>query len=206
MNNDKIFIYGDTELSYLSSADPKLKFLINKYGFIERKVNNDVFQSLVRSLVSQLISSKAAATIMQRIYDLYREPFTAQDILKTDDQMLRSCGLSEKKVINIKIIAKAVQENSISFSMFNKMNDNEIISVLTSFSGIGKWTAEMFLIFCMERKDIISFDDFVIRKAIQSLYSIGKLNKKSFEMITQKFSPYSTIASFYLWKHGNSLS
>ena len=97
-----------------------------------------------------------------------------------------------------------MSDGSINFESIKKLKDEDVISILTSFPGVGRWTAEMILIFSLERQDIISYNDFGIRKGMELLYDIDKINKKEFLKISEAYHPYATVASFYLWYAANN--
>ncbi len=198
------FQYSQKEMSYLSAHDSRLKDLILHCGKIEREVNKDIFDALITSIISQQISGKAAITIKNRLYNLIGDKINAQKICEISADNLLSCGISGKKISYIKTISKAVSDGSINFESIKKLKDEDVISILTSFPGVGRWTAEMILIFSLERQDVISYNDFGIRKGMELLYDIDKINKKEFLKISEAYHPYATIASFYLWYAANN--
>ena len=201
MNNIKFerFIITDEQKEYLSSKDEVFSKLIDVIGEINNNYIPDPFVALVNSIVYQAISYKAATTIWNRFSDLV-EIIDYEHVLAIKDKKLRECGLSNAKVSYIKNIAKAFKNKRINLE-FDTMTNEEIVKRLTKIKGVGKWTAQMFLTFSLFRKDVISYDDLAIRRGIQWLYKMEeKITIKEFNELRDKFSPYNTIASLYLWE------
>ncbi|WP_018248771.1 methylated-DNA--[protein]-cysteine S-methyltransferase [Orenia marismortui] len=196
----KKIIIRESEIEGLKSKDNKMKILIDSVGEVDREYIADPFVALVNSIVFQQLSSQAATTIWNKFKD-YTSELEPNNILQTSDEGLRNCGLSKRKITYIKNIAEAVEKNEIDFDSFTLMSDEEIIKKLIKIKGIGTWTAEMFLIFSLNRKNILSTNDLGIRKGLQWLYGLKESpSKKQFEKFKSKFSPYNTLASFYLWE------
>jgi 3-methyladenine DNA glycosylase/8-oxoguanine DNA glycosylase len=192
------FKYGERELSHLKMKDPKLGEIIDRLGFLERAVTKDLFVALVESIISQQISGKAAITVTRRVYELLGD-ITPIRISRTNHFNLKECGMSLKKASYLKVAADAVLSGFINFDEFSKMTDSEIIEKLVSLPGVGVWTAEMLMIFSLERPNILSFDDLVIRRSIQKLYGLSDLSREAFNEIRERYSPYCSVASLYLW-------
>ena len=158
------------------------------------------FHSLVFSIISQQLSTKAAATIRQRVIDtLGSKNFTYKNILKTPVPKLRRAGLSGNKVRFIKALAAAMEARRLNFAKIKKMSDQEIIDELVVHDGIGRWTAEMFLIFSLGRQDVFSLGDWGLRNAIIKLYKPKNTKPETFLKIADKWRPYRSTASLYLW-------
>jgi len=156
---------------------------------------------LVRSIIGQQLSDKAAATIYKRVLALAGGELSADKIVSTPDEALRQAGLSKNKVNYIKNLAAAVIEKTIDFDAISKTDDDEVIRQLTALKGIGRWTAEMFLIFSLAREDLFSLGDGGLNNAINNLYGKGiALTKDEIKVITDKWQPYRSIASLYLWR------
>lgn len=193
------FIYSDDELGYLKSRDNVLKDIIESIGLIKRSVNKDPFQSLISSVISQQISTKAAVTVKERLYNLT----DGLNITKLNDiniEELKQCGMSYRKAEYIKGIIDSKLENKINFDSLEYMSDEEIIKLLTNLRGVGKWTVEMLLIFSLNRKNILSYDDLGIRRGIIKAYNLESIDKKEFEKFREIYSPYCSVASLYLWE------
>lgn len=198
------FPYGQKELDYLSAADPKLAAVIKAVGKIERQTRPDIFASLISSIISQQISGKAAVTVRGRVETLAGGKITPQTLRDLSADSLSACGLSGNKVHYIQSAVSAATDGTIDFAALNKLADEEVIAQLTALPGVGRWTAEMLLIFSLQRPDVISYSDFGIRKGMELLYGIDKLSKKEFLRISEAYHPYATVASFYLWYVGNN--
>lgn len=192
-------MFQPEELLHLSKASSEMKALIDLIGDVETYYIPDPFTSLVSQIVYQFISFKAATVIWERLYDKYK-PLTPGRILHTDFEELKSIGLSNSKTKYIYNIAEAFQ-NDIINTNFDDMSDDSVIEEVTKIKGIGKWTAQMFLIFCLRRPNVISYSDVAIRKGIEWLYDIDhKLTLEEFDHFQKLFSPYNTAASHYLWE------
>ena len=191
------FEYGEKEIEYLKRKDKKLGALIDELGHLERTIASDVFAALVESVIGQQISDKAAASIHARLSGMTE--ISAEKINGMDIEDMRKCGLSERKASYIKNIAQAVASKELDFDKMKTMSDQEIIERLVKIKGIGVWTAEMMLIFAFGRADIVSYGDLGIRRNMMRLYGLKSLPKEKFERYAKRYSPYGTIASFYLW-------
>jgi DNA-3-methyladenine glycosylase II len=198
-------------IKYLQSVDPILGAAMAQIKIdANRKPNKNHFRSLVESIVSQQLSVKASDTIFNRFVDLFvksgaiktaRSFPTPEQVLKMSDAKLRKVGLSGSKVKYIKDLAKKVHQKEVQLHRLHKMSDEEVIEHLVQVKGIGRWTGEMFLMFSLARPDIFSHGDLGLRNAIQKLYGFKKAPTiKQIEKIAQKWSPYKTLASRYLWK------
>lgn len=193
------FEYGSTELEYLASQDEKLGEAMKKIGMIKREITPQPFAMLLNSIVGQQISGRAAETVWNRFVNLCGD-ITPEKIGSMDLTEIQSCGMSMRKAGYIRGVADACLNGSVNFSAFSQMSDNEIIHTLTKLHGVGVWTVEMLLIFSMGRPDIVSFNDFGIRKGMMKLYGLEKLSKEVFNEYRRRYSPYGTTASFYLWE------
>lgn len=192
------FEYGNDAITYLSK-DKKMKEVIETIGKIEREVDTDLFSSVIHHIIGQQISTKAQATIYQRLHDLLGE-INVDTLLYCDDDTLQSIGLTYRKVFYIKAFCEKVKTKQIILDDLYEMSDAEVIQVLSSLKGIGKWTAEMILLFCMQRKDIFSYDDLAIQRGLRMIYHHRKITRALFEKYRKRFSPYGSVASLYIWK------
>jgi 3-methyladenine DNA glycosylase/8-oxoguanine DNA glycosylase len=190
--------YGETELDYLKSKCPKLALAINRIGMIERPITPEPFTALISSIISQQISTKAAATVKIRLSDLIGN-MSAENILNASHESIQSCGMSNRKVNYIRGIAEAALSQTVDFNKLHELSNDDIIEKLTALNGVGVWTAEMFMIFSLTRPDIISYGDLAIRNGIMYLYGLDSLSKKELEVYRKRFSPYNTVASLYFW-------
>jgi len=182
--------------------DPILLKLIKKYGkakFSDR--SKFLFDDLIDSIISQQLSLKAAATILKRFKELFnsKDLFPkASEILKKKDEEIRKAGISFAKIKYIKGIALAYKNKELNYKKFSKMTDDETIAELTKLKGVGRWTAEMTLIFTFCRPDVFSAGDGGLRRAIKNLYKIEE-EKKILEL-SLKWKPNRSKASWYLWR------
>ncbi|EMS70698.1 HhH-GPD superfamily base excision DNA repair protein [Ruminiclostridium cellobioparum subsp. termitidis CT1112] len=197
--NMRIFNYGQKEIDYLRKKDKKLCAAIDRIGRIEREVIPDLFTALVNSIVGQQISAKAAETVWNRVTGKLGE-ITPGTIAEIPADRIQQCGLSHRKVQYIKGIGQAVLDGRIDLELLQRSEDAGVISCLSSLNGIGKWTAEMLLIFSMERPDVVSWGDLAIQRGMMKLYGLKTLTKEQFDRYAKRYSPYGTVASLYLWE------
>jgi DNA-3-methyladenine glycosylase II len=190
-------------VKYLSEADPQLAGVIKTVGKYSIKIRTNAFQSLVESIIYQQLAGSAANIIYTRFIKHYNNVFPKpMQIISTSDIELKSkIGLSSNKVRYLKDLSTKVEQGKINLELLSTMSDEEVIAELTLVKGIGRWTAEMFLIFCLERPDILPVTDLGIRKAVHKLYSLPELPKPAELLaISQPWRPHRTVASWYLWK------
>lgn len=192
------FAYGNTEKEYLKSKDKKLGAVIDQIGHIEREVHTDLFAAVVHSIVGQQISNRALATVWGRITALV-EKIDAEHLLAISIDRLQSCGISFKKAENIINFSHKVFSKEFDLNAIDAMSDEQAIAVLSSLGGIGTWTAEMLLLFCLQRSDILSFGDLAIQRGLRMVYHHRRIDRKLFEKYRRRFSPYGSVASLYLW-------
>ena len=193
------FKYGEVEIEYLKKQDEKLGLEIDKIGMVKREINQDLFSAVIESVIGQLISTKAAITVTNRLLDLVGE-FTPENIEKADVESIQKCGMTFRKAEYIKGVANAAITGEIDFNNLHKLSDDEVIKELTKLKGIGEWTGEMILLHALERPDVLSYKDLGIRRGIMRLYELEELSKKDFQIYRKRYSPYGTVASLYLWE------
>jgi DNA-3-methyladenine glycosylase II len=189
-------------INHFIKSDSVIIKLIDKFGVVEINPSRNYFSDLVESIINQQLSNKAAATIWKRFQDLFPlNKITPELVIKTDINKIKSCGTSNAKAQYIKNIAQAFLDQTVKFEKFNELSNEEIIDQLIQVKGIGKWTAEMFLIFSLGREDVFSMGDAGLAKAINNIYGKGKsLSIKQKEKIISKWTPYKSYASLLLWK------
>ena len=192
------FDYGEEEISYLRQKDKRLCEVIDRTGYINRVVDMDLFSSVVHHIVGQQISTKAQATIWKRMQDAIGE-VNAETILAAGMPKLQSMGMSFRKAEYITDFAEKVHTGAFDLDAVEHMSDEDAIRELSSLKGIGVWTAEMILLFCMQRPDIFSYADLAIKRGLQRIYHHKKIDRKLFERYRKRFSPYCSVASLYLW-------
>ena len=192
------FEYGENEITYLRNKDKKLSEVMDQIGMIEREVDTDLFSSVVHHIIGQQISTKAQATIWQRMKENLGE-VNAETILSADISKLQSLGMTFRKAEYITDFARKVHEGVFDLEKVAQMSDEAAIKELASLKGIGVWTAEMILLFCLQRPDIFSYDDLAIQRGLRMVYHHRKIDRKLFEKYRRRFSPYCSVASLYLW-------
>jgi len=194
----------DIELAvkYLS-RDKDLKTLIDHFGVITLKRRRNYFKSLLRSIIHQQLSGKAAKTIENRFLELYngnRYP-TPEEVLKTPAEAIQNVGISRMKTEYIRGLAKIIDDGEIRLDKLTELSNDEVGNVLKEVKGIGQWTVDMFLIFSLNRLDIFPLNDLGIQKGLMLLLGRQKiLSRESMLSHSKKWKPYRTLASLYLWK------
>lgn len=200
------FQYGQAEIDYLKAKDKKLARIIDKIGFIKREINPNLFLAIMQNIISQQISSKAAHTIWMRFINTYADKngkITPKIISNANIDELAKLGISTRKANFIKEFAESINKNKFDLEKIKNLSDDKAIKELSSLKGIGVWTAEMLLLFSLQRKDIFSYDDLAILKGLKILYGHKEINKDRFLRYKKRFSPYGSIASFYIWEISN---
>ena len=192
------FQYGETETDYLSRRDERLAAVIAQVGHVEREVDTDLFSAVVHHIVGQQISTKAQATIWKRMQDELGA-VNAATVLGAGVEMLQSFGMTFRKAEYITDFARKIESGEFDLEGIWKKPDDEAIRELSSLKGVGVWTAEMILLFCMQRPDVFSYDDLAIRRGLRMVYHHRKIDRKLFEKYRRRFSPYCSVASLYLW-------
>ena len=192
------FAYGQTETDYLKAKDSRLAAVIDRLGHIDRTVDTDLFSSVVHHIIGQQISTKAQATIWQRMQDALGT-VTADSIAAAGVPLLQSLGMTFRKAEYITDFSQKIHDGPFDLQAVWQMPDDEAIRALSSLKGIGVWTAEMILLFCMQRPDVFSYDDLAIQRGLRMLYHHRSIDRKRFEIYRRRFSPYGSVASLYLW-------
>ena len=189
---------------HLARHDKKLAKYIKLYGPPTLKPHKDYYAELVGSIVGQQLSTKAAATIWQRVLGLFGGKMpTPEELIKIKDQKLRDVGLSWAKVSYVKDLAQHILDGRLDLKDISTMPNEQLIEQLTAVRGIGEWSAHMFMIFALGRLDILPTGDLGVRKAIQLTYGLKEL-PDSAKIITivdkNNWHPYESVASWYLWQ------
>lgn len=191
------FQYGEKEINYLKAKDKKLAAVIEKVGKINRTVDTDLFSSVVHHIIGQQISTKVQQTIWQRMNDTFGV-VTAKSIGNASIDELQSLGMTFRKAEYIKDFSLKVINGEFDLAAIESMSDADVVSALASLKGIGVWTAEMILLFCLERSNIFSYDDLAIQRGLRMVYHHKKIDRKLFEKYRRRFSPYCSMVSLYL--------
>jgi len=189
---------------YLTRRDRRLRPLITQLEFPVARRNRDVYATLLRSIISQQLSVKAASTIHGRVLELfpgrYPEPALLAGMSMT---RLRAAGLSRQKADYLKAIARFAMDEGMDYAGLAKLSDTQIIEYLTQIHGVGRWTVEMLLIFSFQRRDVFALDDVGIQNGMRHLYSLndrGAALRQSMLTIAERWRPYRAIVSKYLWR------
>jgi DNA-3-methyladenine glycosylase II len=194
-------------IEHFKKADPKLYEILEKvYAIHGDKIfildkHDFLFDRLCESIISQQLSVRVADVIYERVLSLMPEKkLSPEEILKTKDEDLRKCGLSYGKIKYLKDLSEKVKSEELDLDNLENLPDEEVIKELTKVKGIGKWTAEMFLMFALGRPDIFSHGDLGLQNAIKKIYGFEEYKIEIVEEIIIKWSPYRTIAARILWK------
>lgn len=192
------FAYGAAEVEYLKARDAALARAIEAIGPVRREVIPDLFAALVNSIVGQQISTKAHVTIWGRMCEGLGE-VTPQVVMACSDEELQRFGLTFRKVDYIKGVAARVLSGEFDLAALDAMSDEQVCKALSALPGIGVWTAEMLMIFSMQRPDVVSFGDLGIQRGMRMLYHHRRITPELFAKYARRYSPYGSVASLYLW-------
>lgn len=192
-------------LQHLQASDPILGQVIEAVGPYcpgQRFAQSDLFSVLTWAIISQQISLKAANTVYQRLLDLYGDgEYSPENLLATSDEELRQIGLTRPKISYLKDLAQKAIATLPSLDTLHTLDDEAVIALLTQVKGIGPWTAQMLLIFRLNRLDVLPVDDLGVKRAIQKLYHLDTLPKAiTIKQIAEPWRPYRSIAVWYLWR------
>ena len=193
----KFIEFGAKETEYLSQRDKKLGKYIAKLGFVERKAEEDLFSGMCYSIINQQLSMKAADTLYEKIGAAVGGIAPGNML---DAERLFKCGISHSKADCLALCAAKFQSGELSAELLSEMSDGEVMKTLTAIRGIGAWTAEMTMIFCLGRKDVLSLADYGIRKGLSIVHGIDMTDLKEMRKYKEIYSPYGTTASIYLWE------
>ena len=188
---------------HLKRADPRLASVIERVGPCRFEVHAEGthFQALLRSIIYQQLSGKAAATIHRRVIDVLGGNPVPDAVLITPDEELRSAGLSRQKISYVRDLARHSAEGSVPLEHLDALDDDAIIAALASVKGVGRWTAQMFLMFRLGRPNVLPAEDLGIRKGVQLAYRTrGLPPPRRVLAIGRPWAPYASIASWYLWR------
>jgi DNA-3-methyladenine glycosylase II len=188
-------------VNHLKKSDPILRGIIERVGPCRMEFGEPEFASLAESIVYQQLNGKAAATIFERFAALAGEPLTPEGILNLSDAQLRSVGLSKQKSAYLKDLAAKTAAGTLDFARLPELSDDEVIEHLTQVKGIGVWTAHMFLMFSLQRPNVLPTGDYGVQVAIKKHYRKRKLPKpKDMEKIARAWEPYRSVACWYMWR------
>jgi len=189
-------------LAHLRSGDPIMGRLIEGVGPFALKPRRNRFHTLVKAIVSQQISTAAARSVLAKLEAACEpEGLSPEAISRLSPTRMRAAGLSKQKQAYLKDLALYVQQRLLRLERMGRMHDEEVIAELIAVKGIGRWTAQMFLIFTLGRPDIFPHDDLAVRTAIKRAYGLDELpNKALAHKIAEPWRPYATVASWYCWR------
>lgn len=196
--------YPSGALEHLAQADPVLAELIERYGLVARERNRPPLYALMGAIVGQQISVKAAAAIMGRLLALLPagQQVSAEALAEVPFEQLRAVGLSTAKAKYMHDLASRIASGALDLEQLPTLDDEDVIAQLCQVKGIGRWTAEMFLIFSLGRLDVLAVDDLGLRAGIQRAYGLAELPKSAaIRAMAEPWRPYRTIATFYFWQH-----
>jgi DNA-3-methyladenine glycosylase II len=197
---------GRKAVAALRTADPVMARLIDEHGALvrrdlRRERPGDAYGALLRSIVGQQLSTKAAASIYGRLIDIFggHAP-TPRQLLAADPEEIRSAGLSRPKVAYLRDLAHHVEDGTLELDRLPDLPDEEVAEQLTAVKGLGQWTADMFLMFHLRRPDVLPVGDLGIRRAVKAEYRMRKLpDEKRLERVARPWRPHRTLACLYLW-------
>ncbi len=192
------FQYGAEATDYLAKKDKRLGEIIARVGPVEREVDPDLFSAVVHHIIGQQISTRAQITVWNRMQGALGA-VNAETILAAGVPAMQSLGMTFRKAEYITDFAEKVHTGAFDLAAVAAMPDADAIAALSSLRGIGVWTAEMILLFCLQRPDIFSFDDLAICRGLRMVYRHRAITRPLFEKYRRRFSPYGSVASLYLW-------
>jgi len=188
-------------INHLKKSDPILRAIIERVGPCRMEYGDPEFHSLAEAIVYQQLNGKAAVTIFKRFAALAGEPLMPEGILKLTYEQMRAVGLSKQKAAYLRDLAERTHRGELNFARLPKLSDEQVIEHLTQVKGIGVWTAHMFLMFALRRRNVLPTGDFGVRMAIKKHYKKRKLPKPAqMEKIAKAWEPYRSVACWYLWK------
>ena len=193
---------GGDFLAHFRKRDPVMARAMRRVGPFTLKANRERFGMLVRSIISQQISTSAARSILVRVTALHGDGgIRAETLLQLSPDQLRAAGVSPQKIGYLVDLAEKVADGTVRLDRIGRLSDERVIEELTQVKGIGRWTAQMFLIFSLGRPDVFPHDDLGVRSAIKRLYGLAELPDKQTSLaIGSRWSPYSSVASWYCWR------
>jgi DNA-3-methyladenine glycosylase II len=197
---------GRKAVAALREADPVMARLVDEHATLvrrdlKRERPGDAYGALLRSIVGQQLSTRAASTIYGRLIDIFggHAP-TPKELLAADPEDIRAAGLSRPKVAYLRDLAQHVEDGTLELDRLPDLPDEEVTAQLTAIKGLGPWTADMFLMFHLRRPDVLPVGDLGIRRAVQIEYRMRKLpDPKRLETVARPWRPYRTLACLFLW-------
>jgi DNA-3-methyladenine glycosylase II len=199
--------FDEQAVEHLRAADDTLRRIIDERGPLDHEARmrgrpTDPYGALLRSIVGQQLSTKAARSIYTRLTDLFdgRAP-SPQELLDADPEVVRSAGLSRPKVNYLRSLAEHVVSGELELDRLHELPDEEVAQEVTAVKGLGQWTADMFLIFHLGRPDVLPVGDLGVRRAVERAYGLEALpDAETLERLGYRWRPYRSLASLYLWE------
>jgi DNA-3-methyladenine glycosylase II len=199
--------FDQEAVEHLRGADDTLREIIDEHGPLDHESRmrgrpTDPYGALLRSIVGQQLSTKAARSIYGRLTDQFggRAP-TPQELLDADPEVVRSAGLSRPKVNYLRSLAEHVLSGELELDRLRELSDEEVMREVTAVKGLGQWTADMFLIFHLGRPDVLPVGDLGVRRAVERAYGLeGLPSAEELERLGERWAPYRSLAALYLWE------
>jgi len=190
---------SNQKINELLKKDPSLKQLFLLKEEIVFNLNDDYFDSLVQTIISQQLSTKVADVIYKRLINLFDGKITIHSINSKTDEEYKSIGLSYQKIKYLRSLSNALIEKKVDLNNLEHLTNQEIIDMLIQINGIGIWSAQMFLMFSLGREDVFSILDLGLRNAVKKYYNNFNLSNEEIIKMSEKWIPYRSIVSHYLW-------
>ena len=189
-------------MKHLKKNDKTLGRIIDRLGPYKFRLDDDYFEALVGSIVFQQLAGTAAQAILNRFKQIYSGKIPRpRQYLDTQEKRLRASGLSPQKIRYIRDLSERIENGALDLKRISSLPNDKVVRELDEVKGIGRWTAEMFLIFAMGRADVLPVDDLGLQKATKKYYRLRKLpTKEKFEQLSKNWHPYCSIATLYLWR------
>jgi DNA-3-methyladenine glycosylase II len=188
-------------VDHLRRSDPVMAKIIERVGPCQLAVLQPNFETLARSITFQQLHGKAAHAIFARVRKAVGRSFTATAFLKVEPETLRACGLSRQKMASLTDLAEHVVGRRINFKALPDLDNDAVLAALTQVRGVGVWTAQIFLMFALQRPNVLPAGDFGVRNAVRRAYGLKEMPKPlELQQIAQAWHPYCTVASWYLWR------
>lgn len=193
------FEYGEVETTYLTHKDARFAEVIQAIGHVSRALDPDLFSATAHHIIGQQVSLEAQRTVWNRMQQLLGQ-VSPETVAAASVDDLQACGITFRKAEYIHEFAQKVVSEEFDLNGVREMDDEAAIASLSSLRGIGTWTAEMILLFCLGRKNIFAYDDLAIQRGLRMVYHHRAITRPLFEKYRRRFSPYCSVASLYLWE------
>lgn len=197
-----VFPYTNAELATTIQGNPKFNDLVVRYGRVERAVMLHPFDAIVYTIIGQLVSVKAAASIQARFDAKYPNPL---DVVHDDIETVKSVGLTLNKAKAIHRIANDVVSGVLDLYALDALHDDALVRALVKLPGIGDWSARIIMMHGYHRKNLSSYDDIALRRGVATLHQVESITRESFDAIMEDYAPYKTIASIYYWRYSKDV-